>query len=390
MRTGRIEAVSRGAAAEILTKDRQGIYITELAEEKESTLAGISIFSKKISLQDKLFFIQQLAIMVKSGLSLTGALDSLKNQTKNKTMHNALSDILSDVKGGQALSSALAKHPELLSDVYIKIIAAGEKSGKLDRILLKLAKDLEKSYDLRGRIRGAMLYPIFLVIMIFVVAIIILTTIIPQLKTMFADVGVALPITTRALIALSDAFTKYWWLMIIIAIGLAIFLRWYAKTEGGRTVFDTIKIKLPIFGNLNQKIYLARFSRTLNTLTSAGMPILEVFSTLEEVVGNSIYAKEISNARKKIEAGMPVSAALKESKHFPPVLTDLLAVGEKSGNLNYVLRNVTRFFEREVDYTTKNLATLLEPIMMVIMGVGVAFIVAAVIMPIYGLVQVIK
>lgn len=389
-RSGQIEATSRDAAADILTKDRQGIFITSLTEEGEQKFTTKGLFKAKISLQDKLFFVQQLSIMIKSGLSITGALRSLRDQTDNPSLKTSLNDILTDVKGGQALSVALEKHPKLLEDVYVKIIASGEKSGKLDRILLKLAKDLEKSYDLRSKVRGALLYPAFLFFVMIIVVIIVLVTVIPQLKSMFADVGVALPITTRALIALSDAFTKYWWLTIIVITLIILGIWQYSKTASGRVVIDTIKIKLPIFGKLNQKIYMARFCRTLNTLISAGMPILEVFDTLEEVIGNVIYEKEISQARTKIESGYPVSAALRESRHFPPLVNDLVAVGEKSGNLAYVLKNLTRFFERDVDNMTKNLATMLEPILLVIMGGGVAFIVASVIMPIYGLVQVIQ
>lgn len=389
-RSGQIEATSRDAAANILTKDREGIFITSLIEEGEKKFTTSSLFKARIKLQDKLFFVQQLSIMIKSGLSITGALKSLRDQAENKRLQGILHEVLTDVKGGQSLSSALSKHPDLLPDVYVKIIASGEKSGKLDRVLLKLAKDIEKSYDLRSKIRGAMLYPAFLLVVMVIVVIIVLVTVIPQLKGMFADVGVALPITTRMLIFMSDAFTKYWWATGIVIILLTLGLWQYGKTENGRFVFDTIKIKLPIFGKLNQKIYMARFCRTLNTLISAGMPILEVFDTLEEVIGNVIYQKEVRQARQKIESGFPISSALRENPHFPPVVNDLIAVGEKSGNLAYVLRNLTRFFERDVDYMTKNLATMLEPVLLVIMAVGVAFIVASVIMPIYGLVQVIQ
>ncbi len=389
-RSGQIEATSRDAAANILTKDREGIFITSLTEEGEKKFSTAGFFQPKIKLQDKLFFVQQLSIMIKSGLSITGALRSLRDQAENPRLQGILHEVLADVKGGQSLSSALEKHPDLLQDVYVKIIASGEKSGKLDRVLLKLAKDLEKSYDLRGKIRGALLYPAFLLVVMIVVVIVVLVTVIPQLKSMFSDVGVALPITTRMLIGMSDAFTKYWWLTSIVIILIIAGLWQFGKTESGRTVFDTIKIRVPIFGKLNQKIYMARFCRTLNTLISAGMPILEVFDTLEEVIGNSIYEKAIRQARNKIESGFPVSSALRESPHFPPVVNDLVAVGEKSGNLAFVLRNLTRFFERDVDYMTKNLATMLEPVLLVIMALGVAFIVASVIMPIYGLVQVIQ
>lgn len=389
-RSGQIEASSREAAADILTKDREGIFITSLIETSAKKFSAAGFFKPKIKLEDKLFFVQQLAIMIKSGLSITGALKSLRDQAENTRLQGILNEVLNDVKGGQALSVALEKHPDLLSDVYVKIIASGEKSGKLDRILMRLASDLEKSYELQGKIKGALLYPAFLFVVMIIVVIIVLVTVIPQLKGMFSDVGVTLPITTRILIAMSDAFTKFWWLTltVIILIGLGIWQ--YGKTDSGRLNFDRLKLKLPIFGKLNQKIYMARFCRTLNTLISAGMPILETFDILEEVIGNAVYEIEIREARKKIETGYPVSASLRESPRFPPVVNDLISVGEKSGNLAFVLKNLTHFFEREVDNTTKNLATLLEPILLVIMGGGVAFIVASVIMPIYGLVQVIK
>lgn len=388
--SGQIDAASQEEAAAVLTKDRAGVFVTQMREVGQKGLGGIKIFSARIKLQEKLFFTQQLAIMIKSGLSITGALRSLRDQSENPALKDILGSVLNDVKGGESLSHALSKHPELLPKVYIKIIAAGEKSGKLDRVLLKLSKDLEKSYDLRGKIRGAMIYPVFILFVIIAVSAIILTTIIPQLKKMFLDAGATLPITTRILMSLSDILIQYWWLVLIVLLIVSVGVWQYSKTKSGQKVIDMIKIKVPIFGALNRKIYIARFARTLNTLTSAGMPILEVFSTLEEVIGNSIYEKEIQVARKKIESGYPVSKALKESPIFPPVVIDLIAVGERSGNMSYVLKNLTRFFEKDVDNMTKNLSTMLEPVMMIIMGVGVAFIVASVIMPIYGLVQVIK
>jgi type IV pilus assembly protein PilC len=284
----------------------------------------------------------------------------------------------------------MRKHTNLLPPIYIKVIASGEKSGKLDRVLERLGRDLEANYDLISKIRGALYYPAFILLALIGVVIVVLVTVIPQLETLFKDVSVSLPITTRILLAVSRGINNYWWLILLLLILFIAFFIFWGRTKSGREALDWLKLKLPVFSVVQRKIYLTRFVRTMRILLSSGIPVLEVFRTLEDVVDNVWYQKEIRAAAQKIENGYSIAKAMAGSKQFPPYIIDLLAVGEESGNIDYVLANLSRFLEKDVKNTTKSLTSMIEPILIVLIGAGVGFIVASVIMPIYGLVQVIK
>ena len=386
---GELEAGSRQSAADALKKE--GIFIVSLKEEKETKswfpLGGIF---HRIPLKEKVFFVQQLAIMIRSGFPMVKALKTIQAQSPNKEIKNVLDDVIEEVEGGIPLSQALTKHTNLLPPIYIKVIASGEKSGKLDRVLERLARDLEANYDLIAKIRGALYYPIFITVALIGVVILVLVTVIPQLESLFKDVQVSLPITTRILLAVSKFFQHYWWLVLILILLLIVLIPLWARTKNGREVFDRVKIKIPVYGFIQRKIYLTRFIRTMRILLASGIPVLEVFRTLEEVVNNVLYQREIRAAAQKIENGYSIARAMTGSKQFPPYIIELIAVGEESGDLDYVLGNLGRFLEKDVKNTTKSMTALIEPILIVIIGAGVGFVVASVIMPIYGLVQVIK
>lgn len=385
--TGEIEAGSKQVAAEALRK--KNVFIVSLKETAAKPAWIPQIFGR-ISLKDKAIFTRQLAVMVGSGFSIPAALSALEEQITSRVFRKVIRDIREQVEGGLTFAAALSKHPQIFPEIYTKIIASGEKSGNLEKILNRLAKDTEKSYDITAKIRGALYYPAFILLVLIGVVIIVLVYVMPQLETLFKDVDASLPLTTRALIGLSSSVLHFWWLILLIFIVAIFGIRFWSRTEQGRLWLDKSKLKIPVFGQLLHKIYLARFARTFSTLTAAGLPILDSFKILAESINNAVYQKEITAAASRIENGQTISVALKKSTQFPPMVTQLISVGEQSGKLDYVLRNLANFLEKEVDNTTKNLSSLLEPVLMVIMGIGVAFVAAAVIMPIYGLVQVIK
>jgi len=389
-KNGEVEATDPIAAAEILRKER--LFITSLAPNKENkfSLGFLDKILNRIKLRDVIIFTQQLAVMLRSGFPLVPALRTLQKQTENKNFAKVIGEVVEDVKGGATLSSSLEKHPDVFPLIYTQIAKSGEQSGKLDKVMERLSSDLTKSYDLNAKIKGALVYPIFILSALVVVVVIIMIFVIPQLKDLFAEVDVTLPLATRVLIGASSFSVHFWWLILIILIGLLFFYQWVQKIPEVRSVIDSIKLRIPIFGQLQKKSYLARFVRTLSTLTAAGLPVLDTFNTLIDLSDNVHFKQDLKDAIAKIESGVPIGESLEQSKNFPTVICEMISVGEQAGNLDYVLKNMAKFLEKDVAYMSKNLTTLLEPILMVVMGVGVAFVLFSVLGPIYNLVQVIK
>lgn len=386
---GKIEASDSASALNILQE--QKLFVTSLEKASEfKGFVGLSNLFNRIPLKEKIMFTSQMSVMIKSGLPILESIKTIANQTQNKNMSALLNEVIKDISAGLSFSKALGKHPDVFNETYTKIIESGEKSGRLDKIMLKLSKDLEKDYDLTGKIRGALMYPAFILLVLIVIVIILLIYVIPELKVIFEESGAKLPVLTRLIVSASDFFIKAWWIILIILVVGTILFRRYLKTDKGSYNFDRLKLKIPLLKGVLQNIYMSRFTRSLSALVSAGIPMIDVLNTTKGVIGSAVYSKEVEIMIKKIEAGASVSKAMKDSPYFPSIVTSLMAVGEKSGKTDYILKNLSTFLEREVDNTVKNLTSLLEPIIMVVLGVGIAIIIASVIMPIYGLVQVIQ
>lgn len=381
--SGEIEATDESGAVAALRE--RGYYTTSITAHSQKK--GMPQLFNKVSIKDKIIFTQQLGVMIRSGLSVVDALEALCDETTDKNFAKKIKEVIIEVKGGTSLSAAMGKAPNIFDQVYVNTISSGEKSGKLDDVLEGLTVQLEKDYAVVSKLRGAMIYPIFVMCALVIVMVLILVIIIPQLKVIFDEVGVSLPPLTRAVIAISN-FTKDYIIFIAIAVfGLVIAGQFYGRTKNGRHVFDRIKLKIPVFGNLFKKTYMARFSRTFSGLTKAGLPLLDIFRTSKQVINNVIYQDEIDKMISKVEVGVPVSKVLKDSKLFPPMVGNLVAVGEKSGSLDLVFETIANFFDKEVDSITANLSTLLEPVLMLVMGVGIGLIIVSVLQPIYGLVN---
>lgn len=382
-RTGLIEAESVGEANVQLRQSN--LVPTKI------TAAGVrwkfSIHRNKVSLKEKIIFTRQLSVMIKAGLPLLNALQALKKQSESEFFRRVLEDISTQVKGGKTLSQAMVKYPKVFAEVYLAVIKAGESTGQLSEVLLTLADQQEKEADLISRIRGAMIYPAVIMVALLGVVVLIVLFVIPSLKTIFADVGGSLPITTRILVGTSDITRKYWYIVFpgMIATVYALHL-WFGTKSGGR-VYDKLKIRLPIFGSLTKKLYIARFSRTLAMLTKASLPILEAIKIIRKTVDNVHYDEAFVRIERAVESGHPLSVAIEREPLFPPMVSQLTSLGEESGNLESVLLEVAKFYDKEVDTMSTNLTALLEPVLMIVMGLGVGFVVASVLGPIYGLVQ---
>jgi type IV pilus assembly protein PilC len=385
LKTGEITAVSEENAAELLSQHH--LILTKLSPKKEGGFDASQILGifHRISMKDRVIFTRQLGTMIKSGLPIVQALHILSEQTANQRFSEVILDLSATVEGGGTFSSALAKYPKLFDRVYVNLIKSGEASGHLEEILERLAEQQEKSYRLAGKVRGALMYPAFVVVALIGAAILMMIVVIPPLKAIFTEAGAQLPLATRMLIGASDALRGYWWLMLPAVIALSFGVRQFLESETGKVGWDRVKLRLPIFGPLFQKIYISRMTRTLSSLTGGGVPILNALDIVGESVGNSVYENALKSAAKDVEAGIPLSQPLRANSAFPAMVPQMISVGEQTGNLDGVLNKLADFYEEEVDNTVKNLSTLMEPILMVIMGIAVGGLLIAILMPIYNL-----
>lgn len=383
---GEIEATDEAGA--ILGLRQNNLFVSSVSPKSTIKIPLLSFFSRT-PLKEKIVFTQQLGIMIKSGLSVVEALRALAGETTNKKFAGEINDVISDVKGGMPLSEALAKHPDSFNIVYINTVRSGEKSGKLDEILARLATQLDKDYALTSKIRGALIYPAFILVALVAVLIIVLVGVIPQLKSIFDEMDVPLPLITRTVVALSMFMKNNIILMAIALVVVIILVKVFASTKIGRNLIDRVKLKIPVLGNLSKKSYMAKFCRTFAGLSAAGLPLLDIFKTAKDVVDNVIYRDAIAEMTKKVEVGEPISKVIKSSPLFPAMVGQLASVGEKSGSIELVFETLANFYDREVDNITSNLSQLLEPILMAVMGVGIGILIVSVVQPIYGLVNVI-
>ena len=367
---------------------KQDLFVLSIKNKKHHFLSELS-FKKQVSAKDKIIFTRELAIMIRGGLPLIDALSTLEEQTENLEFKRVIKVIATDVRGGLALSKALAKHPQVFPDLYIAVTTSGERSGKLDEVLNRLSEQLQKDYDLTASVKNAITYPSVVIATLIMVVILMLIFVVPKMRTIFNDMGVALPLATRMLLSISSFVINYWYVILIIIVGLFLFIRFWNRTVAGGLAFDKMKIKIPIFGNLIKKIYLARFTRTTATLIASGLPMLEIIETDRVVVGNKYYEPIFDQIHQDVEGGVPLSLAMKKHKIFPVMISQMISVGEKSGKIDEMLLQLADFYDKEVAAITSNMAALIEPILMVIIGIGVGAAIIAIIMPIYSLVNVV-
>lgn len=381
---GEIEAKDQDSACTLLRE--KSLYIIDIKTKK----GGIdlkNLFNKKVGIKEKIIFTKQLGVMIKAGLSIIEALEALSDETENKNFSKLIDQMISDIKGGIPLSAALRKHPKVFSEIYINMVKSGEESGKLELVLSRLTKQLEKDYDLNRKVKGALAYPTFVMFALIAVMVLIMTLIIPNLKTIFDDAGVELPLLTRIIMGMSF-FLKNNIIMILIAVFVLMFLLfWYTKTKTGKRNKDFLVVRIPVIGALLKKTYYARFTRTFASLTASGLPLVDVFNVASNTVGNVYYKEEIARMAEKIKTGREISTTLKDSKLMPKMVGQLATVGEKSGNLDEVFDTLADFYDRDVETATATLSTMLEPILMVVMGVGIGLVIVSVLQPIYGLVN---
>jgi type IV pilus assembly protein PilC len=375
---GTVEAESESSAAKVLTT--RNLYPVSVFVREKTSFDVLN----HVSVKDKAFLIRQLATTINAGLPIAQALDTLKEQITAKRLRDILEQVSRDVEGGMPLSSSFARFPELFNQIDITLIAAGETSGTLDKVLLRLATSIENDYRITRKIRSALAYPAFILLTIIGVLVIMSIYVMPQMEELFASFGAKLPLATRVLLAISHNIPIGGPIFLLICAAAFFALRSYIKTENGRYNWDYLKLHMPIVGQFMQKLYLSRFSRTLSGLVASGVSLLDSLNIVSKAIGNKVYYNLLMEAAGKVKSGIPLSTPLKENKEFPPIVSQMVRIGEQTGELDSMLSNLADYYEDEVDNFVKSMTSVLEPVIIVVMAVIVGVILVSIMLPIYN------
>lgn len=376
-----IEAQDEKSAAKLLV-DR-GLSPLDITVKTEKI--GRS-FRSRITTKQKVIFSRQLATLMNAGLPLIQSLSIVLKQTEHVALKKVIEKIITDIEAGSALAAALQKHPEVFNDVYVSLVAAGETSGSLGTSLERLATQQEKDAEVISKVRGAMIYPAIVLLVLFGIMIFMTTKVLPQVSSLYQSLpGQKLPFVTVLLLKFSHFITAFWWIALIILIALAYAIKKYMGTPQGKAFFDELKMKMWPIGPLFMKLYMARFARTASTLIGAGVPMIKMLQTTADAVGNSRITASINKAVEQVKGGKTLSASIENDPNFLELVPNMISIGEQSGALETMMGRVADYYEKEVDNQVKNLNTIIEPVMMIVVGVMALIIVAAVLLPIYGL-----
>jgi len=378
-----IEAESEKGAAKLLQE--RGITPIEITD-KGASHSPLDKILKRIPTKDRIIFSRQLSTLINAGLPIVQSLQTVSDQTANKKLKEVVSKVIADIEGGSSFAAALEKHPKVFNKVYVSLIAAGETSGTLDVALERLAGQQEKDAEIISKVRGAMIYPAIVMLVMLAVIVFMLTTVIPQVQNLYDGLpGIKLPILTRILIACSRFIVHDWWVVVVVMAVIGVFTTRWARTITGKRVTDQLKMTMWPVGPLFVKLYMARFSRTGSTLVGSGVPLLQMLNITAEAVNNVLISDSIHAASEKVKGGKALSDSLAGDPHFPDLVPNMIHIGEQSGALETMLGKCADYYEKEVDTAIKNISTLVEPVLMIVMGLVAFMIVAAVLLPIYGL-----
>lgn len=379
-----VQADSENAAAKLLIA--QGFTPLNISEvNEEGTFLGR--LTGRITTKDKIVFTRQLATLIGAGLPLTQSLHTVVEQTQNKRLQGVIEDVIAAVEGGKSLSDSFSQHPEVFDKVFLALISAGEASGTLDDALTRVAAQQEKDAATMSKIRGALTYPLIVLVVIFGVMAFMLFTVVPQVEKLYLDLKKELPFLTQVMVSAADFAASFWWLIIIILGVGAYFFMQYLKTEDGTKFKDGFKLNVPLFGPMFRKLYMARFTRTGQTLLATGVAMLDMLKISAEAVNNTIVAKSIDRAADKVKGGKALSAALQPEDYILPLVPQMIKIGEQSGQIDTMLGKTAQVYEDELDEEIKTISTAIEPILMVILAVVAGGMVGAILLPIYSLVN---
>lgn len=383
---GLVEALNIEAASGIL-KEKQLIVISIKEKTTSNLLDKILDIFNSVKGKDLVFFARQLAVMLDASVPVVKALRVLAKQTSNKTLKIIIADVAFAVDSGTKLSQALGKYPNIFDNFFVSMVRAGETTGRLDKVLEYLANQIEKDYNLRSRIKGAMVYPIFILSVLVVMGILMMIFVVPKFVDVLTSSNVELPWTTKLLINMSDFFVHDWWLLLFVVIVFGISFYIFDKNPAGHYYVDLLKIKLPIIGPINWKTYMARFGQSLSSLLTSGVPLTKSLQISGDIVNNEVYRRIILKAAREVEVGQTISSVFLQEKEIPLLVTNMIGVGEETGRLDTVLNKVADFYTDETEVSIRTLMSLIEPIILILMGVAAGGLVVSIIMPMYKLTE---
>jgi len=385
IRSGTIEASSKEVAFSLLQK--LGYYITYLEEEKPPVYAREVKIFQRVSLKDLFIFSRQLSILLNSKVPIVESLKALAGQTRNQDFKEMIGDVAEEVEAGNFLSKALSKYPKVFSQFYLAVVKAGEVSGKLSQSLSYLANHLEREYNLRGKVRGALIYPTFVLIVFLVIAGIMVFSILPSFEKILTERAAEIPFITKAILSFSRVLREKFLIFALIVGTPLVLIFYYSRTKEGKKVFDKIFLKLPFFGEISRNYALSRFAENLSTLTSAGLTINEALEIVEGIVGNEVYRNAVSKIKEGVKKGEKISALSSLYPDlFPPLFSQLISVGEKTGTLSNSLLEIAKFYQKEAEKSIENLLSFLEPFLIVVLGIFVGGLMFSVLIPIYKII----
>jgi type IV pilus assembly protein PilC len=390
---GGIEAADRQSAMSKLRDS--GLIVASIAEGKKPLsfgkgFTGSGIFAKQVKLKDLAVFSKQFSAMIDSGIDVLRCLKILGRQTENSALREIIGKVQEDVSEGQNLAQAMSKHPQAFPQLYISLIRASEESGALDTVLKRLAESLESELNLRNQVSAGLKYPQAIAVAALLILTMMMIFVIPAFENMFTSLGGKLPGMTRALMAIARFMKQYWWLIVGAYIAFPITMKAVENTKGGRLAMDRLRLRMPVFGLLTQKVIVARFTRNLATMLANGIPILRALDIVDEAAGNVVYESAIQRIKESVKEGESIAGPMEASKLFPPMVPAMIAVGEETGDLDGMLSKVADFYDSEIDAFVKVLTSLLEPIMISVMGAIVGFIVISLFLPLFSLIKLVQ
>jgi type IV pilus assembly protein PilC len=378
-----VQAESERAAAKLLIA--QGMVPLDITEQSEKQ-SFFSRLANRITTKDRVIFTRQLATLINAGLPLAQSLHTVTEQTDNKRLKAIAQDIITNIEGGNSLADSFARHPKVFNHVFIALISAGEASGTMDKALERIADQQEKDAEMLNKVRGALVYPGIVLFVIMGVIVFMLLTVVPQIERLYIDLKQSLPTVTAVMVAMANFMTNFWWIVLLM-VGAAIYFgKRYVETDQGRKTLDTLKMRIPLFGTMFQKLYMARFARTGETLMSTGVPMLEMLRIASESVNNVVVGASINRAAEKVKGGKALSLALKGDEYILPLVPQMISIGEQSGGIDKMMGKAASFYENELDNTIRSISTAIEPILMVVLAAVAGVMVAAILLPVYGLI----
>ncbi|MBQ6320962.1 type II secretion system F family protein [Candidatus Saccharibacteria bacterium] len=384
--SGTIQAESEREAGKLLVE--QG-YIPEKLVDADAG-GVLAKLTNKVATKDRIIFTRQFATLIGAGLPMARSLKTAAEQSTSKPMKAVIEDISASVEAGKSLSEALGTHPDVFGDVYLSLVAAGEVSGTLDTALARLAAQDEKDASMISKIRGAMVYPMIIFGVIIVVLAFMMIEVVPEVRKLYEDMDKALPSITQVLVNISDFFANQWWIVLLMLVGIVYVINAYRKTDSGKRTFSLFKLNVPIFNTLFQRLYMTRFSRTMEMLLGTGVSMLDSMKISARATSNYYMEQQFNEAAEKVKSGKPLSESIEDLDYILPLVPQMISIGEQSGKIDEMIGKAAEVYENELDEKIANISTLIEPVLMVIMAALIGVVIAGTLLPIYSLVSTIS